>query len=810
MVKRSLRASTIGVEYAKKAFQRKGWTQEYLASEVGLGTRQSIWKFFKGQPIERHIFIDICWCLDLDWQEIADLDSDLTAPAKKGVGVLEKPTVASDVEALVEQARSHLKSPILSQCGTLRLLDTAQPVALDDLYVNVNILEQLSRQQWLEVSDLQSSTASHFDRLAITQASQTGVSAIDAISFAGDQRAIATYPKLMVMGKPGAGKTTFLQKVALQCIRGELPLASIPIFIQLRNLAEETLANSIILGDDFCLLNYINWKVSDFGISVQQVETLLKHGKALILLDGLDEVRAEHIDSLLKQITQFCETYYQNQFIITCRFGAQQYRFPGFTYVEIADFDQAQIEAFAKKWFIAATSKQKEEEGLNLATQFIDKLKLPENQPIRELAKTPILLTLATSVFQTKADFPKKRSKLYEAGLDILLVRWDEARGIHRDELYRSLSLPHKIKLLSYLAATTFEDGNYFFEKGEIEQLIADYLTTLPGASSDPETLRLNSEAVLKAIEAQHGLLVERAQGVYSFSHLTFQEYLTARHIVASPDAATLSQVLQRLSTHLTQPQWREVFLLTAGLMRNAEPLLQLMKQQIDALVAADRTLQEFLACISRKCDSLQTPYNPAAVRAFYFTLFLDRDLGLAVALDQNLARDLTPELSLDLEFARAFSLVQSLTQKPDIQQVLALGFALNLEKLLERESELGNQQTRSSITFSKSFQQLKEQLPDLGNGRNYVLQWWKTQGQVWGSQFRSMLIEYRQIGHDWQLTPMQIEGLKQYYKANQLLVDCLNSDCRYSAAMRTNIETMLLLDAGDMYQIHKTSSLAS
>jgi predicted NACHT family NTPase len=806
MVKRSLRASTIGIEQAKKAFQRKGWTQEYLAGEVGLGTRQSIWKFFKGQPIERHIFIDICWSLELDWQEIAELQSDAAPSTQKGVGVLEKSTVASDVEALVEQARSHLQSPILSQCGTLRLLDTAQPIALDDLYVNVNILEQLSRQQWLEVSDLQSSTATDFDRLAITQASQT----VDAISFAGDQRAIATYPKLMVMGKPGAGKTTFLQKVALQCIRGELPLASIPIFIQLRNLVEETIANSITLGDDFSLLNYINWKLRDFGISVQQIETLLKHGKALILLDGLDEVRAEHTNSLLKQITQFSETYYQNQFIITCRLGAQQYRFPGFTYVEIADFNQAQIEAFAKKWFIAATSKQNEEEGLNLATQFIDKLKLPENQPIRELAKTPILLTLATSVFQTKADFPKKRSKLYEAGLDILLVRWDEARGIYRDELYRSLSLPHKIKLLSYLAATTFEDGNYFFEEGEIEQLIADYLTTLPGASSDPETLRLNSEAVLKAIEAQHGLLVERAQGVYSFSHLTFQEYLTARHIVASPNAATLSEVLQRLSTHITQPQWREVFLLTAGLMRNAEPLLQLMKQQIDALVTADRTLQEFIACINRKCNSLQTPYNPAAVRAFYFTLFLDRDLGLAVALDRNLARDLTPELGLDLELARAFSLVQSLVQKPDIQQILALSFALNLEKLLERESELGSQQTLSSFTFSKSFQQLKEQLPDLGNGRNYVLQWWKTQGQIWGSQFRSILIEHRQIGHDWQLTPVQIEGLKQYYKANQLLVDCLNSDCRYSAAMRTKIEAMLLLDADEFYQIQKTNSLAS
>ena len=792
MVKRSLKASTTGIEQAKNAFQRKGWTQEYLAGEVGLETRQSIWKFFKGLPIERHIFIDICLSLDLDWQEIADLHRDTVQPAKKVALVVEKPTIASDVETLVEQVRSLMYAPILAQCGTLRLLDAAQPLVLDDIYINVNILEQLSRQRWLDVSDLQCAPVQTFDRLALTQSNHE-VQATEAIGFAGAQRAIATYPKLMVMGKPGAGKTTFLQKVALQCIRGELPLSSIPIVIGLRNLAEEMRANSNTVGDDFSLLDYINGKLRDFGISGQQVETLLKHGKVLILLDGLDEVRAEHTNTLLKQITQFSETYYQNHFIITCRFAAQEYRFPGFTYVEIADFNQIQIEAFAKKWFVATTSRQDKEKGLNLAVQFIEKLKLPENQPIRELVRTPILLNLTASVFQAKADFPKKRSKLYEAGLDILLVRWDEARGIQRDELYRSLSLPQKIKLLSYVAATTFEQGNYFFEQNEIVQYIADYLTTLHGVSLDPETLRLNSEAVLKAIEAQHGLLVEQAQGIYSFSHLTFQEYFTARNIVASPDAATLMEALQRLSTHVAQPQWREVFLLSAGLLRNTEPLLQLMKQQIDVLVVADSKLQEFLACINQKVCSLQVAYKPAAVRAFYFTLFLDRNLGLAVALDQNLARDLTPELALDLELARAFSLVQSLTHNPQIKYILALGFALNLEGLLERESELEDNKMRSRL--SDSLQQLKNQLPDLAEGKDYSLQWWKTNGHTWASQFRSMLIEYRQIGHDWQLTPVQLKVLNQYYQANQLLVDCLNSDCRYRAEIRADIEATLLVN---------------
>jgi hypothetical protein len=96
-------------------------------------------------------------------------------------------------------------------------------------------------------------------------------------------------------------------------------------------------------------------------------------------------------------------------------------------------------------------------------------------------------------------------------------------------------------------------------------------------------------------------------------------------------------------------------------------------------------------------------------------------------------------------------------------------------------------------LLFIQSFQQLKEQLPDLGKGRDYSLQWWKTYGQVWAEKFRSMLVEYRQIGQGCQLTALELEVLKQYYQANQLLVDCLNSECRYSSAMRTDIEATLL-----------------
>lgn len=42
MARRSRKASTAGIEKAKRAFEMKQWTQEYLANEVGLETHQAI------------------------------------------------------------------------------------------------------------------------------------------------------------------------------------------------------------------------------------------------------------------------------------------------------------------------------------------------------------------------------------------------------------------------------------------------------------------------------------------------------------------------------------------------------------------------------------------------------------------------------------------------------------------------------------------------------------------------------------------------------------------------------------------------
>lgn len=125
MVKRSLQASQAGIKQARRAFVRKGWTQENLAEEVDLKTRQPVWRFFTGRPVERHTFMGICSILELNWQEIAENSpKEIFEPGEQAV---------LDIDPLVQQVRSQRQDKIQSQCGTLQLLDVSYPATIQDI-----------------------------------------------------------------------------------------------------------------------------------------------------------------------------------------------------------------------------------------------------------------------------------------------------------------------------------------------------------------------------------------------------------------------------------------------------------------------------------------------------------------------------------------------------------------------------------------------------------------------------------------------------------------------------------------------------
>ena len=402
--------------------------------------------------------------------------------------------------------------------------------------------------------------------------------------------------------------------------------------------------------------------------------------------------------------------------------------------------------------------------------------------PIRKLATSPLLLSLLCLIFEDSGDFPAKRSSIYEQGIEQLLREWNPHER-ERCPFYRELSPDYRQSLLRYIAAETFEKGNYFFKQQEVGKLIEEYIESLD-RFTQRELLKLDSQVTLKTIEAQHGLLIERANGVYSFSHRTFHEYFATLEIAETQSPESL----QRLATHITEERWREVFLLSVEMADPADELLRLMKHYTDELLAEENKLQKFLNWIDEKARSVDAVHQPVSVREFYFGLPMC--IGLFYHYDYYDNNTLGKDLSLDraLEFAldRACACMPAFDEGFDPDRD-----TLDLDFSRDETLDLAYIQDPSLyIPLKHIVDQLPEQSRE--NRRDFN-QWWKANGKAWTLQLQTTILNKRNIGHDWQFSDAQQEKLQQYYDANQLLVDCLNSDY-VSREVRQEIEETLLL----------------
>ncbi|MEH2204473.1 MAG: NACHT domain-containing protein [Nostoc sp.] len=219
---RSLSCSPEGIQKAKRALIRCSLTQKALAEDLEV-TRQPIGKFFTGKPVDRNLFVQICDRLDLEWEEI------VAEPASEPE-INQDNSIDVDIDAIVQGVREKIKPIIQERYGTMRVLDMTQPIGLNDIYTSVNILDKITGQRRLGIDELlQQCKSQDFDLFGLNRITEKRLPGLEAVE---------KYSKLMILGKPGAGKTTFLKYLAIQCLGGEFQAERVPIFITLKNFAE--------------------------------------------------------------------------------------------------------------------------------------------------------------------------------------------------------------------------------------------------------------------------------------------------------------------------------------------------------------------------------------------------------------------------------------------------------------------------------------------------------------------------------------------------------------------------------------------
>jgi len=112
---------------------------------------------------------------------------------------------------------------MLELYGTMKIFGMTEPIPLEYIYTTVNILNDITSKRRRSVHDLEES----FDRdnrsYDLIMCTTEGLELVNDIE------------RIVLLGKPGSGKTTFLKHVVLKAIHGDLNKKRIPVFISLKD-----------------------------------------------------------------------------------------------------------------------------------------------------------------------------------------------------------------------------------------------------------------------------------------------------------------------------------------------------------------------------------------------------------------------------------------------------------------------------------------------------------------------------------------------------------------------------------------------
>ncbi|WP_129629816.1 SUMF1/EgtB/PvdO family nonheme iron enzyme [Candidatus Oscillochloris fontis] len=400
--------------------------------------------------------------------------------------------------------------------------------------------------------------------------------------------ALLQHERLVLLGDPGGGKSTFLRHLAWAlALRGLDQLSDmttlhgwedaqrrLPIILPLRTLAGCIATTGAQETTVFAALRAVM-----NACCVLQVDDLLSaaldQGSALLLCDGLDEVPLKAVPGVSADRTQTLEVlrtfalmYPKVQIVITCRVRAFDDLLRtrlGWPVETIDAFTLGQVRHFVPAWYAELVARKQItlEQAQRLSATLIESIIV--SPKLTEMAKTPLLLTLMALVLFNKGELPRDRPQLYERILDLLLGQWDMVR--EGRSLAEAIGLPDwdssrfqpLLDQLSYHAHLTgcSEDGRGRLDRGRLYIDLIDFFKHAQVPSPGDSAL-----AWLDYIEQRSGLLAPDGPDSYVFAHLTIQEHCAGRHIALNSE-----DPVGVVMDHRADDRWREPIFLGVGLM---------------------------------------------------------------------------------------------------------------------------------------------------------------------------------------------------------------------------------------------------
>lgn len=356
---------------------------------------------------------------------------------------------------------------------------------------------------------------------------------------------------IWIEGNAGSGKTTFLQWLALASASNNISetpqiKGTIPIMIELRSQNCKALS----------LLKAIEATMQDtvFHMPENWLNGYLESGNALILIDGVDEVKQEERENVLDWIEEVRRKYQKTWIIITSRPYVHVDLQVEYKHVNILPMSFRRIDIFLDYWHKAVLVEklcipvsEAEEIKQNLS------LLISASDSIRKLVSNPLLCAMICALhFKSGTILSTHRNDLYDDCCKLLLGSRDQAREIRAYEHF-CLEYDEKRAILEYLAYWMMKNGLASAEKKDVLKCISRAKKSLRN-----ESQQYPDEVILDYFLERSGILRSPSVDQIDFIHKSFQEYLAASEVYREDDWGFIAERAFCI-------EWYETLILSIG-----------------------------------------------------------------------------------------------------------------------------------------------------------------------------------------------------------------------------------------------------